>query len=108
MLQSWKRIVASTRSLVLRASGASTYVDGGAQVCVITEDTERRLPLKFNRKHAYNMNMANNARVWCVGVADQVLYVLGQQVLTNTRKIMVYGYDRKTRLTSWGNRIAHQ
>ena len=56
-----------------------TYVDGGAQVCVITEDTTRRLKLKINRKHAYNMNMSNNAVVRCVGVAEQVeLYLLGK------------------------------
>ena len=58
---------------------APTYVDGGAQVCVITEDTTRRLKLKINRKHAYNMNMSNNAVVRCVGVAEQVeLYLLGK------------------------------
>ena len=63
---------------------APTYVDGGAQVCVITEDTARRLQLKINRKHAYNMNMANNAVVRCVGVVQQVeLYVLGQQALVD-------------------------
>ena len=63
---------------------APTYVDGGVQVCVITEDTTRRLQLKINRKHAYNMNMENNAEVRCVGVVEQIeLYVLGQQVLVD-------------------------
>ena len=42
---------------------ALAYVDGGAHVGVITKDTARRLQLKINRKHAYTMNMANNAIV---------------------------------------------
>ena len=47
-----------------------TYVDGGAQVCVIMEDMARRVQIKnINRKHAYTMNTANNAIVRCVGVA---------------------------------------
>ena len=74
------------RSLASRASGVPTYVDGGAQVCLITEDTARILQLKINRKHAYNITMENNAVVRCVGVPEQVdLYVLvlGQQVLVD-------------------------
>ena len=42
---------------------APTYVDGGAQVCVIMEDMARRVQININRKRAYTMNTANNAIV---------------------------------------------
>ena len=107
------------RSLASRASGVPTYVDGGAQVCLITEDTARRLQLKINRKHAYNITMENNAVVRCVGVVEQVeLYLLSfggfayhaykaKGFSTNTWKNMVNGYKSKPRLALWGIRIIH-
>ena len=53
-------------------------MDGGAQVCVMTEDTMHQLDLNVTGKSMFSVRMANNTRVKCLGVIhDLEMNVLG-------------------------------
>ncbi|MCO5551288.1 hypothetical protein L7F22_004787 [Adiantum nelumboides] len=49
---------------------SNVYVDGGAQICVITEQTMHRLGLKVNAPAPCKAKMANNSKVKCLGVIN--------------------------------------
>ena len=48
------------------------YVDGGAQVCVISEKMMHKLGLEVHDKSEFRAKMANNVSVKCVGVCKNV------------------------------------
>lgn len=48
------------------------YVDGGAQICVMTEKLMQRLGLKVDTPSLYKAKLANNSTVKCVGVIKGV------------------------------------
>ena len=48
------------------------YVDGGAQVCVISEKMMHKLGLEVHGKSEFKAKMANNVSVKCVGVCRNV------------------------------------
>ena len=45
------------------------YVDGGAQVCVMTESTCKEIGVKVTAKATIHMQMVNHKRVKCLGIA---------------------------------------
>ncbi|MCO5592397.1 hypothetical protein L7F22_046400 [Adiantum nelumboides] len=49
---------------------SNVYVDGGAQICVMTEQTIQRLGLKVNAPAPSKAKMANNSKVKCLGVIN--------------------------------------
>ncbi|MCO5561160.1 hypothetical protein L7F22_014781 [Adiantum nelumboides] len=49
---------------------SNVYVDGGAQICVMTEQTMHRLGLKVNAHAPCKPKMANNSKVKCLGVIN--------------------------------------
>ncbi|MCO5607243.1 hypothetical protein L7F22_061436 [Adiantum nelumboides] len=49
---------------------SNVYVDGGAQICVITEQTMHRLGVKVNAPAPCKAKMANNSKVKCLGVIN--------------------------------------
>ncbi|MCO5572232.1 hypothetical protein L7F22_025984 [Adiantum nelumboides] len=49
---------------------SNVYVDGGAQICVMTEQTMHRLGLKVNAPAPCKAKMANNSKVKCLGVIN--------------------------------------
>ena len=48
------------------------YVDGRAQVCVMSEKTMHQLGLEVQGKSEFKAKMANNVSVKCVGVCRKV------------------------------------
>ncbi|MCO5611132.1 hypothetical protein L7F22_065382 [Adiantum nelumboides] len=55
------------------------YMDGGAQVCVMIEETMQQLGLELTGKSMFSVKMANSSRVKCLGVIhDLEINVLGQ------------------------------
>ncbi|MCO5593318.1 hypothetical protein L7F22_047328 [Adiantum nelumboides] len=46
---------------------SNVYVDGGAEICVMTEKLMHRLGLEVNEQISLQAKMANNVRVACVG-----------------------------------------
>ena len=52
------------------------YVDGGAQVCVISEKMMNLLGLEVHGKTEFKAKMANNVSVKCVGVCRNVKIVV--------------------------------
>ena len=56
------------------------YMDGKAQVCVMTEDTMHQLRLDITCKCMFSVRMANSTCVKCLGVIhDLEMNVLGQK-----------------------------
>ncbi|MCO5548479.1 hypothetical protein L7F22_001938 [Adiantum nelumboides] len=49
---------------------SNVYVDGGAQICVMTEQTMHRLGLKVNAPTPCKAKMANNSKLKCLGVIN--------------------------------------
>ncbi|MCO5550381.1 hypothetical protein L7F22_003865 [Adiantum nelumboides] len=49
---------------------SNVYVDGGAQICVITKQTMQCLGLKVNAPAPCKAKMANNSKVKCLGVIN--------------------------------------
>ena len=62
-----------------KSSKMQAYVDGGAQVCVMTEATCKEIGAEVTAaKAAIHMRMANHKRVKCLGIAQDVrVRVLG-------------------------------
>ncbi|RYA39549.1 hypothetical protein DD606_25765 [Enterobacter cloacae complex sp. GF14B] len=50
----------------------NTYIDGGAQICVMSEAMMLQLGLEVDRPSPCKAKMANNAKVKCVGVVSAV------------------------------------
>ena len=60
------------------------YVDGGAQVCVMSEKTMHHLGLEVHDKSKFKAKMANNVSVKCVGVCKGVkVTVCGVKVVVD-------------------------
>ncbi|MCO5554207.1 hypothetical protein L7F22_007735 [Adiantum nelumboides] len=51
---------------------SNVYVDGGAQICFMTEQTMHRLGLKVNALAPCKAKMANNSKVKCLGVINSL------------------------------------
>ncbi|MCO5591833.1 hypothetical protein L7F22_045826 [Adiantum nelumboides] len=49
---------------------SNVYIDGGAQICVMTEQTIHRRGLKVNAPAPCKAKMANNSKVKCLGVIN--------------------------------------
>ena len=77
-------------------------MDGGAQVCVMSEKMMHRLGLKAQRKIEFKDKMANNVSVKCVGVCKGVkITVCGVKIATDLYVIPAKGgglsnHPRKT------------
>lgn len=58
------------------------YMDGGAQVCVMTAETMHLLGLELSGKSVFSVRMANSSRVNCLGVINDLeINVLGQKAI---------------------------
>ena len=61
-----------------KSSKMQAYVDGCAQVCVMTEATCKEIGAEVTAKATIHMQMANHKRVKCLGIAQDVcVRVLG-------------------------------
>ena len=92
MRRQWSKMVSRRTSKVMGAVGAvkeedvmpileayikvqrirKVYVDGGAQVCVMSEKMMHCLGLEVQGKFEFKLNMANNILVKCVGICRGV------------------------------------
>ena len=67
---------------ILGRKVSKVYLDGGAQVCVMTEDTMHQLGLEPMGKSTISVKMANSAKVKCLGVIHNLeLNVLGKRAI---------------------------
>ena len=55
--------------IMSKSSRMQAYVDGGAQVCVMTEATCKEIGAEVTAKAAIHMRMSNHKRVKCLGIA---------------------------------------
>ena len=54
------------------------YIDGGAQVCVMTENTMEKLGIRISHPSSVNMRLANHRKVRCAGIIKNVhVMILG-------------------------------
>ena len=54
------------------------YIDGGAQVCVMTENTMEKSGIRISHPSSVNMRLANHRKVRCVGIIKNVhVMILG-------------------------------
>ena len=68
------------------------YVDGGAQVCVMSEKTMHHLGLEVHGKSQFKAKMANNVSVKCVGVCKGIkVTVCGIKVVVDMYVIPTKG-----------------
>ncbi|MCO5558222.1 hypothetical protein L7F22_011801 [Adiantum nelumboides] len=51
---------------------SNVYVDGGAQICVMSEHVFHHLGLKISAPAPYKAKMANNVKVKCLGIVNGV------------------------------------
>ncbi|MCO5568364.1 hypothetical protein L7F22_022063 [Adiantum nelumboides] len=51
---------------------SNVYVDGGAQMCVITEQTMHRLGLSITEPSDCHAKLANNSKVKCLGIIKDI------------------------------------
>ena len=58
------------------------YMDGGAQVCIMTEETMEQLGLQLIGKSLFSVKMENTSKFKCLGViCDLEINVLGQRAV---------------------------
>ena len=68
------------------------YVDGGAQMCVITEKLVNRLKLEITTPSRFRVSLANNSNIRCLGVIENVMItVCGIQVQVDMYVIQTKG-----------------
>ncbi|MCO5580281.1 hypothetical protein L7F22_034147 [Adiantum nelumboides] len=70
--RSLKDIVSVVDAYVKGQHISNVYVDGGAQICVMSEHVFHRLGLKISAPAPYKAKMANNVKVKCLGIVNGV------------------------------------
>ncbi|MCO5603794.1 hypothetical protein L7F22_057946 [Adiantum nelumboides] len=70
--RSLKDIVPVVDAYVKGQHISNVYVDGGAQICVMSEHVFHRLGLKISAPAPYKAKMANNIKVKCLGIVNGV------------------------------------
>ncbi|MCO5574670.1 hypothetical protein L7F22_028460 [Adiantum nelumboides] len=70
--RSLKDIVPIVDAYVKGQRISNIYVDGGTQICVMSEHVFHRLGLKISAPAPYKAKMANNVKVKCLGIVNGV------------------------------------